>query len=222
MTRVCNWRHSDLSISLKTVWTTFSLHGGFEREPLYLNIDWEIERTSLKGSPKVLFPQWDSRQEDVKRKGIGGADTGARLSQVAQLWLKGERERIKYFSKMFSLWRVSAPDSHGYRQWWWERRRGQPDHPKQSGFSLRFSLNHTDRLSQSLLVAAIVLVVVEEMYLRKQHIGSVMFWHLIPLLHTVSSLWSVQTQHWDLKWSINHLAWPHQSNWPCPQCNSAL
>ena len=135
----------------------------------------------------------------------------ASVRLVSSDW-EGERERewerIKYFSKMFSLWRVSAPDSHGYRQWWWERRRWQQDHPKQSLFSLRF-VNHTDRLSQSFLVAAIVLVVVEEMYLIKQHIGSVMYCHLIPLLHTVSSLWSVQTHHWDLKWSINYLAWPH-------------
>ena len=38
-----------------------------------------------------------------------------------------------------------------------------------SHFSLRF-VNHTDRLSQSFLVAAIVLVVVEEMYLLKESI----------------------------------------------------
>ena len=104
--------------------------------------------------------------------------------------LTERRERWnKMFLKMFSLWRLSGQDSRGYRQWWWERRRWLRGRPKYSVFSLRFvkhtTIQHvaTHRFSQSFLVAPIVLIVVEEMYLGniKQ---STTYWvsHLLPPL----------------------------------------
>ena len=42
-----------------------------------------------------MFPQCEIWQEEVQRKGISGAGTGARLSEVVQFWLGGDE--MKYF-----------------------------------------------------------------------------------------------------------------------------